>query len=131
MIVVDASVLVGLAFSRDEYHAHALAARRRDPDWQAPMLIRSETRNVGRGYFLKGEPFATVAAAIRAASAAITTHVVGDDEVLEVVKDGHLTAYDAEYVALARRLACRLVTTDTDILDHYAEDTINLRDFVR
>ena len=130
MIVVDASVLVGLAFNRDAYHADALAARQRDPDWQAPTLIRSEIRNVGRGYLRNGEAFGTVGAAIKAGSSAVTSHAMGDDEVMQVVKDGHLTAYDAEYVALARRLGCRLVTTDTDILEHYSDESISLADFV-
>jgi predicted nucleic acid-binding protein len=55
---------------------------------------------------------------------------MGDDEVMQVVKDGRLTAYDAEYVALARRLTCLLVTTDTAILEHYADESISLADFV-
>lgn len=129
MIIVDNSVLVALVFPQDDFHEAAMAARMKDADWHAPALIRSESRNVARAYLRRGEPRETVQAAVRDASASVRCYVMGDDEVMQIVADGHLTAYDAEYVALARRLACRLVTQDRDILKHYGAESVSLPDF--
>jgi len=130
VIIVDNSVLVAFVFPQDDFHKAAMAARLKDADWHAPALIRSESRNVARAYLRKGEPLATVQEAVRDASASVRCYTMGDDEVLQVVSDGHLTAYDAEYVALARRLACRVVTQDRDILKFYRAESVSLADFV-
>lgn len=129
MIVVDSSVLAGFVIPPDAYHSLAMAARDRDPLWHGPHLIRSEVRNIGRGYLRKGENPEAVAKAMSLAAAAVETHVMGDVEVLAIVRDGHLTAYDSEFVALARRLGCRLVTTDAEIVAHYPEVAVRLADF--
>jgi predicted nucleic acid-binding protein len=52
-----------------------------------------------------------------------------DQEVFAVLQESALSAYDAEYVALARRLGCSLVTTDKQVLDHYPNLATRLRDF--
>jgi hypothetical protein len=44
MIVADSSVVFALVVPRDAYHLMALATRRRDADWHAPLLFRSEFR---------------------------------------------------------------------------------------
>jgi len=43
-------------------------------------------------------------------------HIVGDDLVLDVVESSALTAYDAEFVALADALSVPLVTADKAVL---------------
>jgi predicted nucleic acid-binding protein len=48
---------------------------------------------------------------------------------LAVIQESPLSAYDAEYVALAKRLGCSLVTTDKQVLDHYPNLAIRLQDF--
>jgi len=131
MIVVDSSVLAGFVIPTDAYHRLAEAARDKDALWHGPHLIRSEVRNIARGYLKKGEALETLSDALTLASVAVETHVMGDAEVLAVVREGHLTAYDAEFVALARRLGCRLVTTDAEILTHYRDVAERLADFVR
>ena len=130
MIIVDNSVLVAFVFPQDDFHKAAMAARLKDADWHAPALIRSESRNVARAYLRKGEPLETVQEAVRDAAASVRCYIMGDDEVLQVVSDGHLTAYDAEYVALARRLACRVLTQDRDIQKFYRAESVSLADFV-
>mgnify|MGYP000846774734 CR=1 FL=1 len=64
MIVVDVSVLFGFAVNRDDYHPLAIAARKRDPDWQAPRLYRSEFRSIAAGHLRRGEPLPNVLAAV-------------------------------------------------------------------
>lgn len=131
MIVVDVSVLFGLVVTRDDYHPLAVAARERDPDWQAPRLFRSEFRSIAAGHLRRGEALVNVLAAAANAQAAVVMHEVSDQEVFAIVQESSLSAYDAEYVALARRLGVTLVTTDRQVLEQYPNLAVRLQDFAR
>ncbi len=119
MIVVDNSVICGFVISSDAYHTDALACRDRDPEWHAPFLSRTEFRSVAAGYLRRGEPVATLMAAGALATLSVVPHHLTDAEVLSVLSASTLSAYDAEYVALAQRLRCKLVTTDSEVLRCY------------
>jgi predicted nucleic acid-binding protein len=129
MIVVDCSVVFALVVPLDAYHPLAHKTRQRDPDWHAPRLFRSEFRSVAAGHLRRGEPPAHVLAAAANAELAVLAHEVTDQEVFAVVQESPLSAYDAEWVGLARCLACSLVTTDRVILEHYPHLAIRLQDF--
>ncbi len=129
MIVVDSSVVFALVVPRDAYHLLALQARRKDPDWQAPALFRSEFRSVAAGHLRRGETMSNVLAAAANAELALQAHPVTDQEVFAVIQESPLSAYDAEYVALAKRLGCSLVTTDKQILEHYPNLATRLQEF--
>jgi predicted nucleic acid-binding protein len=129
MIVVDSSIVFALVVPRDAYHLLALAARRRDADWHAPKLFRSEFRSVAAGHLRRGELLSNVLAAAANAELAVLPYDLTDQEVFAVIQESPLSAYDAEYVALAKRLGCSLVTTDKQVLDHYPNLAIRLQDF--
>ena len=108
----------------------ASKARLRDADWHAPELCRSEFRSVAAGCLRKGEPMEQVLAAAAVADDAARFYRMEPQEVFAVVQESPLSAYDAEFVALARRLGCLLVTTDKQILKHYPGLAVRLADFV-
>lgn len=129
MIVIDNAVLAGFALGRDAYHAHARKTYVKDPDWHAPELVRSEFRSVASGALRRGESLPTILAAAAAADQCAVFYRLGANEVFAVLQESPLSAYDAEYVALARRLGCQLVTTDKAVLDHYPSLAVRLEDF--
>ena len=55
MIVADNNVISGFVLPKDDFHAEAVSVRKKDPDWHAPALFRSEFRSVARKHLLKGE----------------------------------------------------------------------------
>jgi predicted nucleic acid-binding protein len=57
-------------------------------------------------------------------------HVVPDDLVLDVVEDSRLTAYDAEFVALATALDVPLVTADRAILKTCPERALSMERYL-
>ena len=130
MIVVDNNALSGLAIPGDAYHQAASKARRQDADWHAPELCRSEFRSVATGCLRKGEPIEHVLAAAAVADGAARFYRMEPQEVFAVVQESPLSAYDAEFVALARRLGCPLVTTDKQILKYYPNVAVRLTDFI-
>jgi predicted nucleic acid-binding protein len=58
-------------------------------------------------------------------------HVVDDDAVLDTASSTGLTAYDAEFVALARALGAPLVTADKAVLKACPDVALPMEGFVR
>ena len=129
MIVVDGSVLVGFVLPPDAYHGDASACRDRDADWHAPFLARTEFRSVAAGYLRRGEALDTLIEAAALAVLSVRAHHLTDAEVFAVLQSAPLSAYDAEYVALARRLGCQLVTTDREVLKAFPQLAVRLSEY--
>ena len=107
MIVVDTNV-IHYCWVRGPNTEIAQAVRKKDPDWHAPVLWRSEMRNVLTAYLRRGLLSRTqVAHILDVAAQALEQgeHLIADDRVLDVVTKSELTAYDAEFVALASALS--------------------------
>ncbi len=131
MIVVDNNVISGFVLPTDDFHAEAVAARKQDSDWNAPALFRSEFRSVARKHLLKGESEDLLIQAAQAAVMSVKIHELNEAEVFSIVRESPKTSsYDAEYLALARRLGCRLVTTDEDILKSHPQLAVSLQQFI-
>lgn len=124
MIVADANVLV--------YHLTGDPSRKEvidalyaaDPDWAAPPLALSEIRNALTGLY-RSEDLGLSAANDLALEAeellADRLFEVEAAEVLELVGQSGRSAYDCEYVALARRLEVPLLTYDESVQTDFPE----------
>ena len=132
MIVVDTNV-IHYCWVRGQNTDVAQAVRRQDPDWHAPILWRSELRNVLTAYLRRGlMSRAQVIGVLNVADQAFaeSEHMVGDDLVLDVVESSALTAYDAEFVALAGVLSVPLVTADKAVLKAFPDRALTMEAFV-
>ncbi len=90
-----------------------------DPDWAAPVLWRSELRNVLLGYIRAGRLTpgdAEMALRLARQSLRAGEHLVEDEAVLALAARSRCTAYDCEYAALAAALGTVLVTEDKALL---------------
>jgi predicted nucleic acid-binding protein len=131
MIVADNNLIVGFVLARDDVHAEAMAVRKIDSDWHAPALYRSEFRSVARKHLLKGESEDLLIQAAQAAVMSVTIHEMNDAEVLTILgENSKVSSYDAEYLALARRLRCRLVTTDAALVKIFPQLAVSPKQFV-
>lgn len=122
MIVVDANVVIYYCL-RGPYHAAAEALRHTDGNWHAPDLWRSEVLNMLAGEIRRANLELSDAIDFAAdAEACITeTHTIRAHRVLELVTASRCTAYDLQYVALARQLEVKLVTQDKELLRAFPE----------
>jgi predicted nucleic acid-binding protein len=57
-------------------------------------------------------------------------HIIADQLVLDVVEGSTLTAYDAEFVALASALSVPLVTSDKAVLKAFPDRAMTMEAFV-
>ena len=132
MIVVDTNV-IGYLYLNGERSKQAEEALLKDAEWAAPVLWRSEFRNVLALYIRKGIlPFEDSVRIMDEATRLMhgMEYEVASMDVLQLVKESTCSAYDCEFVALARELNVRLVTVDKRILKEFPEDAISLDEFV-
>ena len=128
MIVVDSNVLAYL-YLPGEYTAAAEALLEQDPEWAAPILWRSEFRNILVGYMRrKVISFEQANSLQREAESLLegSEFEVDARTVLELARDSDCSAYDCEFVALAAKLDTKLVTMDKKLLRAFPKHAIAL-----
>lgn len=126
MIVVDTNVVAYL-FLRGEFSPLAEAWLRRDREWAAPLLWRSEFRNILAGYLRRKQlAFDGVREIEREAEALLigSEHDVDSQRVLELVRDSDCSAYDCEFVSVAVRLGVKLLTADAKLIKAFPRHTV-------
>ncbi|HEX9278104.1 MAG TPA: type II toxin-antitoxin system VapC family toxin [Casimicrobiaceae bacterium] len=133
MIVVDTNV-IHYCWVRGQNTEVAQAVRQTDPEWHVPILWRSELRSVLTAYLRRGLlTRAQIVAILSSADQALveSEHIIPDDLVLDVVARSTLTAYDAEFVALASALSIPLVTGDKAILKAFPDRALTMEAFLK
>ena len=128
MIVVDTNVIAYLYLPTD-YTRLTEQLLAKEPDWAAPLLWRSELRNVLALYLRKNLLSFDQAYAIQTeAEALLAPHEYEADsyEVLRLVQNSDCSAYDCEFVAIAIHLGTKLVTTDKKILQTFPAIAVSL-----
>lgn len=128
MIVVDSNVVAYL-YLPSEYTEHAEALLESDPDWAAPLLWRSEFRNILAGCIRRKTLTFESATRLQAEAESMLAgceHEVDSRRVLELVRDSDCSAYDCEFVALALSLGVKLVTMDAKVLKAFPRHAVAL-----
>lgn len=128
MKVVDTNVIAYLLI-KGQYTPKAEALYIEDPEWRAPHLWHSEFLNVLAVYLHKNLMSVDEAIALSAQAEALMharEHSVRASGVLQLVAESHCSAYDCQFIALARDLDTRLVTSDRQLLRSFPDDTISL-----
>ena len=128
MIVVDSNVLAYL-YLPGEYTAAAETLLEQDSDWAAPILWRSEFRNILAGYLRrKAITFEQANSLQREAESLLegAEFEVESIAVLELVRDSDCSAYDCEFIALAMKLDTKLITMDKKLLRAFPKRAIAL-----
>ena len=131
MIVVDTNVIAYLLLG-GEHTPRSRRVFQKDPAWVAPLLWRSEFRSILRSYMQQGS--LALADSIQLMQSAEmlfrgTEYSVDSSQVLALVAASRCSAYDCEFVALARDLGVPLVTSDNQILTEFSPPAVSLETF--
>lgn len=121
MIVADVHLVAYLLLGGPEAHL-AQRVLERDPAWAAPILWRSEFRSILAAYMRKRNlsvPDAWHAHELAQRLLGGNEFGVSGELVLQLVAGSSCSAYDCEYVALARELQVPLVTLDGEVLREF------------
>jgi predicted nucleic acid-binding protein len=128
MIVVDTNILAYLYLPGD-LTANVEKLLQQDPEWAAPILWRSEFRNVLTGYLRRKYLNLTQARAIQQEAESLMTGLefeVDSASVLTLANDSDCSAYDCEFVVLAKQLSIVLLTMDKKLLQAFPDYTAPL-----
>jgi len=127
VIVADTNLIAYLLLGGNRTPA-SRAVFKHDPNWAAPILWRSEFRNILAGYIRRGELSVKNGVLVQRKAEQLLAgreHLVGSDRVLQLVNGSPCSAYDCEFVALAERLRVPLVTSDRRILRSFPDIAIS------
>jgi predicted nucleic acid-binding protein len=132
MIVADTNLIVYLFITGDQTSL-AQKALAKDSQWIVPPLWQSEFRNVLASYIRHGM---TLLEAKQVMADALQTLekrqiIPSHEKILELIVESDCTAYDCEFVALARQLSIQLVTADKQLLKRFPDCAVSLEDFVK
>lgn len=133
MIVVDTNVIAYLLIPGDRTQQAEMALQK-DPLWVAPLLWRSELRNVLMLYFRQNLMKLDYALAVMQRAERLFAkkeYHVASGKVLQLVSECDLSAYDCEYVSLAKDLGAQLLTVDKKILRVFPDTAVSLEDFTQ
>ena len=132
MIVADTN-LIAYFFIEGDFTDTAQAVFKKDHTWIAPLLWRSEFRNILALYLRKG--FLSLPQALDLMGEAEfllrgMEYAVPSSTVLGLAENSRCSAYDCEFVALAQELDLILVTSDSQILKEFPSLAVHITEFV-
>lgn len=125
MIVVDSNILAYL-YLPCEYSQRAERLLAIEPEWVAPLLWRSEFRNILTGYLRRQILSFDQAYRLQCEAESLLAgceYDVHSLDILQLTRDSDCSAYDCEFVALAKRLAVEMFTMDKKLLRSFPEHT--------
>jgi predicted nucleic acid-binding protein len=128
MIVADTNIISYL-FLPTAFSDKASRLYQSDPDWAAPILWRSEFRNVLALYLRQNIITLSQALLIQEEAEELMVereYNVPSVSVLSLVEGSSCSAYDCEFVALAKQLSVKLVTEDKKILREFPDVSASL-----
>ena len=133
MIIVDTNIVTYL-FIEGENTTKAESVIKKDTEWAAPILWRSEFRNV-LAFYMRNQNL-KLEKAIKIMNEAV--HLMNEHEydvisldVLQLAESSGCSAYDCEFVALAKDLGVSLVTSDKKVLKAFPQYTTSLDNYIQ
>lgn len=132
MIVADANMLVAI-WVQGDFSKTSLSILNKEREWIAPILWRSEFRSALRKYLKANIIDSTNANRMMSEALNLMQnreYSVDSYSVIELISKTTISAYDAEYVALAQETGSRLVTFDKKLIDLFPDVAIHPEDFL-
>jgi predicted nucleic acid-binding protein len=131
MIVVDTNVIASMWVPND-MDEWVYKVLRKDDDWIAPLLWRSEFRNILSTYLRKDIlELPAILQAMEEAEQLMNANEfdVNSTQVMSLVSNSSCSAYDCEFVALADDLNVHLVTFDKKIVREFPDIAVSPKEF--
>ena len=132
MIVVDTNIIAYL-YITGKYSEQAAALLAKDSDWHSPRLWRSELRNVLSLYLRKKLlSFDDALVIMQQAESLLSNneYEISSTSIMQLVQTSSCSAYDCEFIALAKYLNVSLLTSDKKIIKEFSDTAINLEHYV-
>jgi predicted nucleic acid-binding protein len=133
MIVADSSLIAYLLIPGDKSEL-ADEVLLKDADWAVPLICRSEIRNILTLYMRhEGMSLSQARKTMEKAEGLWRSreYAVPSDDILELTFHHSITAYDGEFVVLAKQLGVPLVTFDKAVRKAFPNSAISAEDYLK
>lgn len=133
MIVADTNTIAYLYLPTDQTN-DVVALLHKDPHWVAPLLWRSEFRNILALYIRKNVIDLDTAFTMQSQAErhlADREYSVSSTSVLMLAEQSGCSAYDCEFVSVAAALNVKLVTSDKKLVQAFPEIAVTAGDYLR
>jgi len=133
MIVVDTNIITYL-YLPTKFSELAELLLEREPNWIAPVLWKSEFRNVLSTYLRRNMlDFDNIVWILQEAESLLSNqeYQVSSLSLMNLVSESDCSAYDCEFVALAKHLNTKLVTQDKQILRNFPQIAFSLESHMK
>ena len=132
MIIADTNIISYLMLPT-QYSESVDTLYNNDSQWAAPLLWKSEFRNVLALYIRK--EIITLEKALQLLEAAENMmadneYDISSSQVLALIANSSCSSYDCEFIALAHHLDLQLVTQDKKLLREFPETAVSISDFL-
>lgn len=132
MIVVDTNTIAYL-YLPTEYTSDIEKLLDIDAYWVAPALWRSEFRNILALYIRKNLIDFDTACQMQAEAERVLAHneyQVDSISVLTLASESGCSAYDCEFISLAKSLNVKLITADKKLLNTFPNIAISAKNYI-
>lgn len=133
MIVADTNTIAYLYLPTAQTD-DVVSLLHKDPHWVAPLLWRSEFRNVLALYVKKDIIDLSTAIAMQSQAErqlAENEYTVNSMDVLALASESGCSAYDCEFVSLAKSLNLKLITGDKKLVQLFPGIAMTAGDYLR
>ena len=133
VIVVDTNLVVNLLWSGEDTEV-ARQTYLKASHWAAPLLWRSEFRNVLARHVRLKQLSLPAALELQETAEQLLNgreYAVQSSQVLQAAATSGCTAYDCEFVVLAQSLGVPLVSSDQQVLRAFPATAVSPQQFVR
>jgi predicted nucleic acid-binding protein len=133
MIVTDTNTIAYLYLPTDQTD-NVVSLLHTDSQWIAPLLWRSELRNVLAMYVRKSIIDLSTAIAIQAQAEqqlADNEYTVNSMDVLSLAQQSGCSAHDCEFVSLATSLRLKLITSDQKLIQTFPNIAMTAGEYLR
>jgi predicted nucleic acid-binding protein len=131
VIVADSSLVAYLLIPGDK-SALADDIFLKDPEWTVPLICRSEVRNILTLYMRhEGMSLSQAKDTMEKAESLWRNreYAVPSDDILELMAAHNVTAYDGEFIVLAKQLKVPLITFDKPVRKAFPSVAIDPEEF--
>lgn len=133
MIVVDANIIAQMTFP-GRFSAAANALHEEDPQWVAPTLWKTDFLNILAVYWRKGMiDHSQTVIALDVAERLIGSreHAVDGKAIMELLIDSTCSAYDGEFIVLAKKLGTKVITYNKRLIEEFPDLAMTPEDYLK
>ena len=132
MIVADTNLIVYL-FTTGDQTSLAQKVLDLDPQWIVPPLWQSEFRNVLAASMRRGMTLLEAKQIMEDALQTLEKRQImpANEKILELIAESDCTAYDCEFITLAKQLGIQVVTADKQLVRQFPDWAISLEEFTK